>query len=250
MPRTVPQTILARYSSRGKITHKSELLHDDDYTIITRYQSILQGIYNFYCMTANVGKRMAHIRHILETSLTKTLASKHQISVAKVFQKHRAYNPVTKLVALRTTVERPDKAPLTADFGGIPLVRQAKGIWDKDTDFQYEKAWFHAGGQRSEIIHRMLAEKCELCGATGTLQMHHVRKLADLDKPGRTPKPTWAKIMSARKRKSLAVCEKCHIDIHSGRHDGNPPGKLTGEPCASKVARTVRGGAVGKGDQK
>ena len=45
----------------------------------------------------------------------------------------------------------------------------------------------------------------------------------------------------------LAVCDDCHKDIHAGRYNGPSPVKLTGEPCASKVASTVRGGAVGKG---
>lgn len=33
---------------------------------------------------------------------------------------------------------------------------------------------------RSEIEQRLLNDKCELCEAEGPVQMHHVRKLADL----------------------------------------------------------------------
>ena len=47
-----------------------------------------------------------------------------------------------------------------------------------------------------------------------------IRKLADIDKPGRRPKAGWEKIMSARKRKTLVVCEDCHRIIHAGRYDG------------------------------
>jgi AI2M/AI1M-like, HNH endonuclease len=91
----------------------------------------------------------------------------------------------------------------------------------------------------------MLESRCELCGAHGVpLQMHHVRKLADLRKLGRE-KPRWVQIMIARKRKSLAVCEPCHYDIHAGRYDGPSPRKLTGEPDALKGARPVREGAAG-----
>ncbi|MHB1422904.1 MAG: HNH endonuclease, partial [Gemmataceae bacterium] len=44
--------------------------------------------------------------------------------------------------------------------------------------------------------------------------------LADLDRPGRQPKAPWEKIMAARKRKTLMVCDKCRKDIHAGRYNG------------------------------
>ena len=43
--------------------------------------------------------------------------------------------------------------------------------------------------------------------------MHQIRKLADLDKPGRPP-PEWAQIMAKRRRKTLVVCELCYASIH------------------------------------
>lgn len=49
--------------------------------------------------------------------------------------------------------------------------------------------------------------------------MHHIRKLADIDRPGRRPRQPWEKIMAARRRKSIPVCGECHDDIHAGRYD-------------------------------
>jgi hypothetical protein len=62
-----------------------------------------------------------------------------------------------------------------------------------------------------------LAERCEMCESRVGLQVHHIRELADLDKPGRPEKPTWIRLMAKRKRKTLVVCERCHQDIHAGR---------------------------------
>src|SRR5579883_1669346 len=245
MPRPTIAKVLGRYSSGGQILHRPELEPDDDYTIIMRYQSVLQGIYNYHCMATNVARRMAHIKHILEISLTKTLAHKHRISVTEVYRKYRFIDRVDNRMSLRVIVQRPNKDPLLAIFGGFPLERKPDGLGGKDFDF--DASWFQAGNNRSEIVQRMLAEKCELCGAEGPVQMHHVRKLADLDRAGRATKATWAKIMIARKRKSLAVCTDCHKDIHAGRYDRPSPAKLTGEPGAVKVASPVRGGAIGKG---
>ncbi len=46
---------------------------------------------------------------------------------------------------------------------------------------------------------------------------HHIRKLSDLKVKGQREKPTWLKVMSAMRRKTLIVCERCHVAIHAGR---------------------------------
>ena len=37
------------------------------------------------------------------------------------------------------------------------------------------------------------------------LEVHHVRKLADLSKPGRREKPAWMHLMAKRRRKTLII---------------------------------------------
>jgi hypothetical protein len=69
---------------------------------------------------------------------------------------------------------------------------------------------------RSELLQRVLADKCELCGSKEKVEVHHIRKLADLEKPGRKEKPVWVKQMATRRRKTLIVCRKCHEKIHAG----------------------------------
>jgi hypothetical protein len=43
--------------------------------------------------------------------------------------------------------------------------------------------------------------------------VHQIRKLAELDKPGK-PQPEWMQIMAQRRRKTLVVCATCHANIH------------------------------------
>lgn len=69
-------------------------------------------------------------------------------------------------------------------------------------------------GGRNGLIKRLQAQKCEYCGATEDLEMHHVRKLKDLK-----DKEDWEVKMIARNRKTLAVCSKCHHKIHANRLD-------------------------------
>jgi group II intron reverse transcriptase/maturase len=249
MPRKAVEKILGQYGRKGKITRRPELLPEDDYTIILRYQSVLKGLYNFYCMATNVSRRMNRIKYTLEVSLTKTLAYQHRLTVNQVYKKYRAINHVDNLLMLQIIIERRDKEPLIATFGGFPIRRKPEGLGTHD--FQFQEAWYApSGGSRSEVVERLLRGKCERCDAEGPLVrivMHHVRALKDLERPGRTPKAPGQKTRSARKRKSRAVCEECHKAIHAGRYDGPSPARLTGEPDAAKVASPVRGGAVGTG---
>jgi group II intron reverse transcriptase/maturase len=217
MPRAVTHKYRSRYSKKGKITHRPELIVEADYTIVSRYQSVLRGLYNFYCLAVNVARRMTVLRWILETSLTKTLAYKHRCGVPDIYRKYQADGPDSKM--LRVVVERPGKDPLVATFGGCSFERNPEGLGTGD--FRFAQAWWLPANPRSEAVQRLLAEKCELCGAEGVeLRMHHIRKLADIDRPGRRPKARWAKIMAAMRRKSLAVCLDCHNAIHAGRYDG------------------------------
>jgi group II intron reverse transcriptase/maturase len=218
MPQGVVSKYRGRYSKGGKVQCRAELLADSDYTILQRYQSVMRGLYNYYCMAVNVGsrRRMAHIKWILETSLTKTLASKHKCSVSNIYKRYQVV--VLELKALQVVIERPDKEPLVATFGGISFERKPEGMGI--VDFSPERAWVAHSNKRSEVVQRLLVDKCELCGVKGIpVEVHHIRKLADIDRPGRRPKADWERIMSARKRKTLVVCERCHDDIHAGRYD-------------------------------
>jgi hypothetical protein len=40
--------------------------------------------------------------------------------------------------------------------------------------------------KRSEVVHRLLAQECELCGSHQNVEMQHIRKLKDLKQKGRT----------------------------------------------------------------
>jgi group II intron reverse transcriptase/maturase len=219
MPRKVVQKIRERYSKKGKITHRNDVINDTDYTILQRYQSVLRGIYNFYCMAVNVGNdtRMGTIKWILETSLTKTLARKFKCRMTRIYQKYQATFLEHKI--LRVIKERPGKQPLIAVFGGIPFERIPEGAGV--TDLHLGRSWSLPANKRSEVVHRLLVGKCELCDAEDVpVEVHQIRKLADIDRPGRRPKASWQKLMIARRRKTLVVCEWCHNTIHTGEYDG------------------------------
>jgi group II intron reverse transcriptase/maturase len=217
MPRKVVSRYRSLFTRKGKIVHRNELIHESDYTIIQRYQSVMMGLYNFYCMTVNVSRRMGQVKYILLGSLLKTLACKFKSKVSKMLDKYQVETPGGKM--LQVVIERPGKPPLTAVFSGLSFVRIPEGQGAK-ANFDFTMTWHLHSNKRSEVVQRLLAGKCELCEASGPLQVHHIRALADIDRPGRRPKTNWEKVMSARKRKTLVVCKDCHEAIHAGQYDG------------------------------
>ena len=83
--------------------------------------------------------------------------------------------------------------------------------------------------------------------------MHHIRKLADLDKfldrSGPTDMPVWAAIMAKRRRKALVVCQYCHDNIHARTTASRKThGVVTGEPDDRKRSRPVRWGGHAEKD--
>ncbi len=70
---------------------------------------------------------------------------------------------------------------------------------------------------RTELVQRLLADTCEMCGSHTDIEVHHIRALKDLKRYGRPEKPAWVKTMAARHRKTLVVCRSCHEDIHHGQ---------------------------------
>ncbi len=154
----------------------------------------------------------------MELSLTKTLADKFRTSASRIRRKYRKTvdTPHGTQRVLEVVVDRgAKKKPLVAHFGGIELRWQKRAILDDEPREVFSI--------RSEVVQRLLAQKCELCGSEeGPFQVHHVRRLADLDRPGQSKKPLWVKRMVARRRKTLVVCEPCHEAIHRERPKRQP----------------------------
>src|SRR2546427_11975085 len=76
--------------------------------------------------------------------------------------------------------------------------------------------------RRSDLLQRLLAQECEVCGATEKIEVHHLRKLADLKREGRKEKPLWVQRLSTRRRKTLILCQRCHRQLHDGKLQVTP----------------------------
>ena len=211
VPLDVVESKCALYQQAGKPIHRGPMLSDDDFTIIERYQQEYRGVVQYY-MLAHTVSWFWKLHWIAKVSLLKTLAYKHKTGTIAQLRKYQAQFRAangTPYRCLEISVPREGKKPLVARFGGIPLQRQTQAILIDQVPI-YERS------ERNELVKRLLADKCEMCGSREHIQVHHIRKLADLEKGGRE-RPRWVKIMAARRRKTLVVCHLCHQAIHTGQ---------------------------------
>src|SRR4051812_23387565 len=102
------------------------------------------------------------------------------------------------------------------------------------------------GSTRRNWLQRLLADACELCGSKESIEVHHVRALKDLMRKGRSERPLWARLMAARRRKTLVLCRPCHVKIHAGGSQRASGALDTGEPDDAKVSSPVRRGPTEK----
>src|SRR5262249_55696123 len=157
------------------------------------YQGEYRGLVNYYGLAQNLNT-LSRLKWVMETSLLKTLATKNKTAVTKMAKKLQATTQTKEgpRKSLKLIIPRQGKRPLIATFRGISLRRQRKPAIQDQVLLPYVR-------KTGEIIERLLKDTCEVCGTRENIQMHHVRKLADLNKRGQREKPEWMKIMIARK---------------------------------------------------
>jgi group II intron reverse transcriptase/maturase len=216
VPLDVIKAKSAPYLRRGKPAKQTALQNGDDHSIVATFGAIYRGIVQYYLLAGDV-YRLHRLQWVMETSMLKTLAGKHRSSVSKMATKHKAKldTPNGLRTCFEARIERDGRQPLVARFGGIPLQRQRSA---KLLDRQPIRVDY----PHKELITRLLADTCEICQRAGDVQVHHVRKLADLAAPG-PHQSRWATIMANRRRKTLVVCTACHDHIHTGQ----PAAQLT-----------------------
>ena len=89
VPRTVIRQRCAFYQSKGRPAQRGALLHDDDFTIVAKYQAEYAGLVQYYLLAQDVF-RLGHLHWVMETSLLKTLAGKHRSTVNAMARKYKA----------------------------------------------------------------------------------------------------------------------------------------------------------------
>lgn len=182
-----------------KPVHRNKLLHLTDLEIVSVYNAEVRGICNYYSMASNFNK-LSYFAYLMEYSCLKTLAAKHKSSVKKIIAK---FQDGSGRWGIPYDTKSGHKRCYFVNYADCK-----KAVFFTDTISNAEVMYRYS---RTTLEERLKACVCELCGAINcNLEVHHINKVKNLQ-----GKQFWEKMMIAKRRKTLIVCEDCHHKIHS-----------------------------------
>jgi len=180
-----------------KAKHRGWLTNKDDIGILSKYNSEIRGLYNYYAMAINVS-RLNSFYHIMEGSMLKTFAAKYKCQTSKIRERYVR----DKRFAVHYSTKAGIKTAYFYDEGFS---------WNKDIDVENPEIlpqyYIHTG--KNTLAGRLKMGLCEYCGEkSDDIRMFQVKKLKDLkgDK-------LHEQLMKEKHRKTLAVCRKCFDEI-------------------------------------
>lgn len=211
-----------------RAVHKKEWINDSDAEIILAYNGEMRGLANYYALAKSAKTRMNTLAYVWQTSLLKTLACKHKSSMRSIIKRLKTDDGYALIVpgekktqVIRLYRLKDLKPPRSND----PTIDEQPNVY----------IWTLG---RSEVMKRLNREQCEYCETKqGPFEVHHIRKLKDVAKG----KALWQKMMAARNRKTLVLCQNCHHQLHAGTLPNREQAKryVKGEPDALKSASPV-----------
>ncbi len=184
---------------RYKALHRGKLINLPDIDILSAYNSEIRGLRNFYSI-ANDSYKIGIFANVMKYSMFKTFANKYKTNVnrikAQYFEagnftvEYQTKSGAKKAVFYNNGFERKMEA---TTFSEVSLLPQYK---------RYDRP--------NSLRNRIKLGICELCNEqSDNIALHQVKRLKDLK--GKT---AWERLMLDRRRKTLAVCPKCHSEIH------------------------------------
>ena len=178
---------------RWKACHRGFLMNRPEVEIISRFNSEIRGIYNFYRLADNVSV-LGDFYVIMKVSLLRTLAAKFNSTVNEMKVKYMHDGVIG--------VNYPTKAGMKrCEFYHDGFKKKDEALLgDVDVLPEYRRY-----AKPNSLAARLKAGVCEACGAESVeIHMHHVKRLKDL-----TGKTEFECLMIQKRRKSLALCPAC-----------------------------------------
>jgi group II intron reverse transcriptase/maturase len=185
---------------RFKALHRGKLINCSDIAILSTYNAEIRGLYNFYSIAIDAWK-IGMFANVMKYSMMKTFAGKYKTNVNVI--KGRYIKDGNFTVEYQTK-----NGTKQAVFynGGFKRKLEAIKFANVSTLPQYRKY-----DRTNSLRNRIRLGLCEMCNQkTDNISFHQVKLLKALK--GKTK---WELLMLERRRKTLAVCPKCHSEIHS-----------------------------------
>ena len=89
VPRDVIKAKCAPYLKHGKPERRTQMVNDDDFTIVATYGAEYRGLVKYYLLAGDV-YRLNRLEWVMKTSMLKTIACKHDSTVSKMADRYQA----------------------------------------------------------------------------------------------------------------------------------------------------------------
>ena len=193
------QKIVARFHKQGFMKDRKSIpkfiwLSNQHRTIINLYNSVVRGYLNYYSFVHNYGTLTSRLMFILKSSCCKLLAAKFKLkttaSVYKKFGNNLTAQAIKENEKPLSFIKPSYKMTLKFMTGVSPDINATKIVEISQASLQ--------------------GLTCQVCGSEYRVEMHHIRKMKDLN-----PKISFVdKLMAKKNRKQIPLCRECHMLKH------------------------------------
>jgi RNA-directed DNA polymerase len=186
---------LARRNGRAR----EQFLVTSDVATVLAFNSEFRGFANYYSFADDAKRALGLLELVVFRSLIKTLAKRHRVSTAKIMRslwKGPDYEVSSVVRGKLRSIKLWRLKHLTRTFWISPIIDEVtRGAW-----------WVK---RPNDLIDRLHARECESCGGkTGPFEMHHLRRVRDLQSGSRM---TWKR--SGVRRKTIVLCPTCRVTV-------------------------------------
>jgi group II intron reverse transcriptase/maturase len=186
-----------------RATDRPAIANRTDTEILSTYNAELAGFAQYYKLAGRVKNQLSRLQWLYDESLHRTFGRKYKSPVTTIARRFVCNHKFT------VTYETAKGARTMKQFRVTELAKAAR-VWNVDITPQT----YMFTTAVTTLDQRIMAKECALCGSAENVQVHHIRRMKDVQ----GKKHFWQQIMAAMNRKTLAVCRKCHMsDIHAGK---------------------------------
>jgi group II intron reverse transcriptase/maturase len=181
----------------------------DHRSILIRYNTVANGLYNYYSFVDNCAQFHILINFFLLHSCAKTIARKYKLETrAKAFKKFGR-----ELTCPNSSQGKSESVKRLLSFNIRPDYKKMKNVLYKHKPVRIEPFECLNFRLRTKIN---LFDPCSLCRSFNNVEMHHLKHIRKMGKKLNS----FGQFMSQLNRKQIPLCQSCHRKVHNGQYDG------------------------------
>jgi len=224
LPRLEEKRFIRKKHSNWRGRSKSEWTTLEIPEIIERYNYIIRGYVEYYCLHTTYQTDIHQLFYLLKYSCAHTLANKLNTKLSTIFKRFGKHILIHYI----------EKTEIKLRFGEskTKTTEVIRGLYSWETILHIIRVKYYNAYVKKvekEQIHKniddianvkvnwrtsyKLSKYCSICGSTKDIQMHHVKHI----KIGKVT--GFLQVMKQLNRKQIPCCADCHRKIHKGEYN-------------------------------